>query len=183
MCKNGLKSGPGGKIMNKILSIVLACPVLLVAAPNKEIKVELKDAQAKDLGTATLVQYKKGVKISLNLKGLTPGAHAIHIHENGICEGPAFTTAGGHLNPEKKEHGMENPKGHHAGDMPNIIADKDGVVKTSFVNEGVTLLDGPNSLKKEGGAALIIHAGADDYKTNPSGGAGDRVACGIVEVK
>jgi Cu-Zn family superoxide dismutase len=169
--------------MKFIMALALAIPGLLLAAANKDIKVEFKNAEGKVIGTGTLSQLRKGLKINLDISGLTPGEHAIHFHENGKCEGAKFESAGGHLNPDGKEHGLDNPHGHHLGDMKNIVADKDGKIKTSVVNESATLASGPGSLKKEGGVAIVIHAHADDNKTNPSGASGDRVACAVLDVK
>src|SRR4051794_23830278 len=91
-----------------------------LAQKQKPVKVELHDAQGKSVGTATLSPAAKGVTIQLDVKGLAPGEHGIHIHQNAKCEAPGFTTAGGHLNPDSKQHGLTNPQGPHAGDMPNF---------------------------------------------------------------
>lgn len=167
--------------MKYLLTLALVLPSFLMAAATKPTTVEFKDATGMSLGTAKLSQMRKGVKIELKLSKLSPGSHAIHFHENGTCEGPKFLTAGGHFNPEGKEHGLDNPLGHHLGDMTNFIADKDGIVKATVMNEHATLAPtGPGSLKKEGGVSLVIHAGADDQKTNPSGASGDRIACAVL---
>src|SRR5215471_13068855 len=100
---------------------------------QKPVKVELHDAQGKSVGTATLSPAAKGVNIELDLKGMTPGEHGIHIHQNAKCEAPGFTTAGGHLNPDSKQHGLENPQGPHAGDMPNFTVKADGTAKAKVV--------------------------------------------------
>lgn len=150
------------------------------AAQGNVAKAELKNAQGQSVGTATFRPAKEGVRVSVRLKDLPPGVHAIHIHEAGKCEPPAFTTAGGHLNPEQKHHGMQNPQGPHAGDLPNITVNAQGVVTTTLLARGVTLGNEPNGLLRDGGTAIVVHAGPDDYKTDPAGNAGARIACGVV---
>jgi superoxide dismutase, Cu-Zn family len=141
----------------------------------------LKNAEGKDVGTARLTQTPAGVLINLSVKGLPAGEHAFHIHAVGKCE-PPFTTAGGHFNPANKKHGMMTADGHHAGDMPNLHIPASGELAVEIVNADITLDKGkPNSVFDADGSAVVIHAGKDDYKTDPTGDAGGRIACGPIQ--
>ena len=148
-------------------------------AAEKKV-VELKDAKGQSVGTATLSSKKDGVAIKLDLKGLPAGEHVAHFHQNAKCEAPDFKSAGPHFNPEGKKHGLENPEGHHAGDLPNFTVKPDGTAKVALMSKDVTLSEGAHSLFTNGGTALVIHAKADDMKTDPAGNAGDRIACGEI---
>ena len=156
------------------------------AAPEKKppapkpVVVKLADAKGKAIGTATLTAVKDGVSIALDLHDLAAGDHAIHVHQTAKCEGPDFKSAGGHFNPDNKHHGMDNKEGPHAGDMPNFTVDAKGKAKATIVAPGVTLGDDAHSVFTGGGTALVVHAKADDMKTDPAGNAGDRIACGTI---
>lgn len=162
------------------LPVVLATSVAFGQAPSRAT-ASLKNAQGVEVGTATITAAAGGVSIAATFKGLPPGTHAIHIHNVGICTPPDFTSSGGHFNPAGKQHGKDNPNGHHAGDLPNFDVDASGAGRISYTVPDVTLDDGPASLFHTGGTALVIHGSADDYKTDPTGNAGPRIACGVIE--
>ncbi len=167
---------------------LLWIPALLVAIcafaqTPQRATATLKNAEGAEVGTATITPGPggKGVQINATFSKLPPGTHAIHIHNVGQCEAPAFTSAGGHFNPMSKQHGKDNPMGAHAGDLPNFEVAANGTGKISYTVADVTLGDGANSLFHPGGTALVIHAGADDYKSDPAGNAGARIACGVIQ--
>ena len=159
----------------------IALSVAALPAAAQTAKAAFKTADGKDAGSAELVQTTAGVLVKLSVKGLPPGEHAFHIHAVGKCEAP-FTTAGGHFNPGGKKHGMMAADGLHAGDMPNLHIPADGALVVEVLNPAVTLEKGkPNSLFGPDGTALVVHAGKDDYKTDPTGDAGGRIACAVVQ--
>ncbi|MCG7337212.1 superoxide dismutase family protein [Sporosarcina sp. ACRSM] len=144
--------------------------------------VDLIDTSGNSVGVAELTEEEDGVRVNVNVTGLPEGLHGFHFHEIGKCEAPDFESAGSHFNPTGANHGLESENGPHAGDLPNLEVGADGAVDEEFLAELVTLTSGQdNSLLREGGTALVIHAEADDDKTQPSGNSGDRIACGVVQ--
>lgn len=144
-------------------------------------RVELKNREGKSVGTLTVAtQSGGGARFSGRLTDLSTGVHGVHIHEFGKCQAPDFTSAGGHFNPEGKQHGEFNPQGKHAGDIGNLRVDANGSAEVALLADAVTLGPGETSLLKPGGTSLVIHAGPDDLKTDPSGNSGDRIACGVI---
>ena len=144
-------------------------------------RATLADAAGAPRGTVTLTDGPDGVALAVRATGLPPGKAGIHIHAVGKCEAPAFASAGPHWNPAGHQHGMDNPQGSHMGDMPNIEIGADGSGSLDTVIAGAKLRDGPNPMLDADGAAVVIHAAADDYRTDPSGNSGARVACGVVQ--
>ena len=142
-------------------------------------RAELKDANGRTVGEAKLEQKGDSVRIVATFTGLPSGSHGFHIHEVGTCD-PPFESAGAHFNPTGKQHGKDNPQGPHAGDLPNIEATSGGRAKVETTAKGVSLGGGKNALLDADGAALVVHEKTDDYKTDPAGGAGARIACGVV---
>lgn len=148
--------------------------------PAPSARAQLMDAEGRTVGEAVLRHSPHGVVMKLTLIKIAPGVHALHIHEVGQCEGPTFESAGGHFNPTSQEHGFLNPRGPHPGDLPNIEVPTDMRYAAEYFVAGVTLDAGPRSLIDADGSAVVIHAGSDDYLTEPAGEAGKRLACGRI---
>ena len=141
---------------------------------------QIEDAQGNVVGTAGFTEGAGGLVVSVEARGLAPGEHGIHLHETGACDPPAFESAGGHINPAEAQHGLSNPQGPHAGDLPGISGADDGTAVYEATTDRVTLSGGDASLLDADGSAIVIHADADDQATDPTGNSGDRVACGVV---
>ncbi len=140
--------------------------------------VEMRDANGRSLGTLQVVEGDSGLMITGQLSGLAAGERGLHFHQNAVCE-PPFESAGGHWNPSSEEHGHLNPEGAHQGDMLNVSVGSDSTVTVKTRTAGGTLRGGDGVLDANG-MSLILHASADDYRTDPDGNAGDRIACGVL---
>lgn len=140
----------------------------------------LLNASGQPIGRVNLVEDDDGVHIVIGATGLPAGEHGVHVHESGRCDPPSFESAGGHFNPTGRQHGSENPRGPHVGDLGNITVDSSGVAAAELLAERATLEGGRRSLLRQGGTALVIHAGPDDLKTDPAGNSGARIACGVI---
>ena len=140
----------------------------------------LKDKEGKQVGVVTLIETPEGVRFALTGYRLPPGTHGVHVHAVGLCEPPEFTSAGPHFNPGNKQHGRLNPAGAHAGDLPNLVVAASGEGGMDVTTKAFALSAGPNSLLNEKGTAVVIHANADDEKTDPTGNSGGRIACGVI---
>jgi len=151
-------------------------------ADNGPLSAEavLKDKEGKQVGVVTLIQTPEGVRIAVTGYRLPPGSHGLHVHAVGLCEPPEFTSAGAHFNPGAKQHGRLNPAGPHAGDLPNLVVAASGEGGIDVTTKAFTLTAGPTSLLGDKGTALVIHANADDEKTDPTGNSGGRIACGVI---
>ncbi len=167
--------------MNRTLAILAMMGFAGTIGVSAQMKhVDLKDAKGNNVGMIMISPAKGGgVAIDIEVKGLTPGEHGIHLHSVPKCEAP-FKSAGSHFNPTNKKHGLKNPEGPHAGDMPNFTVAANGTAKTTLTNKNVTMSDGANSIFANGGTAIIIHSGADDMTTDPSGNAGEPIICGAI---
>ena len=143
-------------------------------------RAELKDAKNQTVGQADLTDTPNGVLIRLRLTSAPSGVHAFHIHEIGKCDAPSFESAGDHYNPTKAQHGFLSAKGAHLGDLPNVHIPQGGALETEVLIDDVSLSAAGSTLLDADGAALLLHAAADDYRTDPSGSAGGRVACGVI---
>jgi Cu-Zn family superoxide dismutase len=164
-------------------AMVLAVSVPAIAQTGDAAataRAELKDAKGQTVGRAELTDTPKGLLIHLTLSAAPAGVHAFHIHQTGRCEPPAFESAGGHFNPTSMQHGVKNAKGAHAGDLPNVHVPASGSLEVEVFAEGVRLSGGDRAVLDADGAALMLHASADDYRSDPAGAAGARIACGVI---
>lgn len=161
---------------------VFSIAVITGCGPSPKAVAHMVDTNGEPVGKVVLTEKEDGVAFFISLNNMPPGIHAFHVHETGSFDLPNFKDAGGHFNPFNKEHGLNNPRGAHAGDLPNIWVKEDGTCEDLMITDKLTFEKGKkNSLFKEGGTSIIIHMGADDHVTDPAGDAGKRIAGGIIE--
>jgi len=154
----------------------------LAAAPPEGPagRAELQDGQGRIVGTVTLQPEGQGVRVAADVAGVPPGRHGIHLHARGQCEPPAFESAGDHVNPEQRQHGLQNPSGAHAGDLPNLEVGPDGTGRLEHITPRLRLDSSSGSVFDGDGTAVVLHAKPDDQVTDPAGESGDRIACGVI---
>jgi Cu-Zn family superoxide dismutase len=169
----------GGKDMRNLALIIAAASLGACAAvePTGGAPMPLVNSSGQSIGTVRAWQTAGGVSFRINASGLPHGLHGLHVHAVGRCDPPEFTSAGAHWNPAGKKHGMNNPAGPHAGDLPNVEVAANGVLTATVTLAGATMA----SLLDADGAALVVHAAADDYATDPSGNSGARIACAVIQ--
>jgi Cu-Zn family superoxide dismutase len=162
-------------------SVLSGCASMKAEEEVLSAEADIRNKDNQPVGRATLIETPEGLRIAVTAFRLPPGPKGIHIHEAGVCQAPAFTSAGDHFNPLKKQHGRLNPAGPHAGDLPALTIAASGEGGIDLVTKAVTLRPGqPNSLLGGKGTSVVIHAGADDERTDPSGNSGDRLGCGVI---
>lgn len=158
-----------------VTPVAPGAPAAEATAPMRSAVAPVMDAEGKELGTVTAAETPSGaVQVTVKLDGIAPGVKAVHIHETGLCEGPDFKSAGGHL-AGGKDHGAHAAGGMHSGDLPNVTIGEDGLARADLFTSNVTL----DQILDADGSAFVIHAGADDYVSQPAGNAGDRIGCGV----
>ena len=161
------------------LTALAACTSIGEVPTKRLASVTLKNANGLPAGTAQLLAAGDKARLTIAAVGLGKGQHGVHLHAVGQCEAPGFTSAGGHLNPGAREHGADNPRGKHLGDLPNLTVSDAGVGSLVAELPG-TSAEIEAALFDADGSALVIHAAPDDYRTDPSGNSGARIACGVL---
>jgi Cu-Zn family superoxide dismutase len=156
-----------------------AAPAADAGQTAASVSTVLKDRQGRSVGKVTVTETPHGLLLRGGVEGLPPGTHAIHFHETGKCEAP-FTSAGAHFNPSQKAHGMLSPAGPHGGDLPNLVVPASGKLDFELFAPGLSLGTGPAAVLDADGTALVVHARADDYASQPAGDSGDRIACAVI---
>lgn len=151
------------------------------ARDARQAEAVIRDRRGAEVGRATFTEHDHGVLMRIDVAGLTPGTHGLHIHDSGECAGPKFDSAGTHLNPNGRKHGYQSKDGPHLGDLNNLDVSQSGDSSTVQLIDGVTLREGPTSLLRPGGTSIVVHAKPDDYLTDPAGNSGARVACGVIQ--
>ena len=163
-----------------IAAALAGCQTMDESANGTVAQTTVRMADGSPAGTARLLESGNDINVAVSLAGISPGVHGVHLHTTGSCEPPDFTSAGDHLNPSGREHGFENPQGAHLGDLPNAAADASGASNVSFALRGARE-EVIEQIFDADGTAVVVHAAADDYETNPAGDSGSRIACGVLE--
>jgi Cu-Zn family superoxide dismutase len=164
-----------------VLVFYVTAPLSVVAEVNRTAFATLRHRDGSTVGRVALRETPEGLRVAVDLLGVVPGPHALHIHAVGRCERPDFESAGDHFNPDHRQHGFEAANGPHAGDLPNIFVPDRGAVSVEMLARGLRLADGSAHALLDGdGAAVVLHAGMDDQVSQPAGEAGMRLACGVV---
>ena len=176
--KQSRRNGSGRPITAALVALLLTVP-LGNTARAQVAEADLLGTDGAPIGKVAVTQMARGVHIQADASALPQGVHAFHIHAVGLCE-PPFASAGGHFNPTEEEHGWNNPKGYHAGDLPNVHIQEDGVLAIEYFTDAVTLGEGDTTLFDADGSSIVIHEGPDDYHSDPAGHAGNRIACAVV---
>jgi Cu-Zn family superoxide dismutase len=166
-----------------IASLVLAGCASMSSPADNTARAEVRNGTGQAVGTATFTQVGSAVRVLLEVQGLPPGPHGVHVHAVGKCDGPDFASAGAHFNPQGRQHGALNPQGPHGGDLPNITVAADGKGRLESTTELMSVAGGPSSVFDADGSALVIHAAPDDFRTDPTGNSGARIACGVISRK
>ena len=178
--KNGAPVDNAAMVNDVAVGNALAGTATGTAMAGVPQSVAFTGADGALLGSVTVGEDPAGLVINVSAIAMPPGVHGIHLHETGLCDGPRFESAGKHWNPGMKQHGRDNPAGPHVGDLANLTVAADGTAKSSIPVAGVKTASGAMMLADADGTALVIHAKADDYKTDPSGDSGDRIACAVL---
>lgn len=172
----------------RAISLLAAAACLSACIPNDApgnagaspgAAATLRSADGRDMARARATVIGDGLRVTLTAAGLAPGTYGAHVHMMGRCDAPGFESAGGHWNPTMRQHGRDNPQGPHRGDLPNLVVGANGRGEISFTVANASLAGGVGGMMDEDGAAIIVHAQPDDYRTDPSGNSGARIACGV----
>ncbi len=169
-----------GIVVLLVVGMALTLGIGTALAQGTGATAQIEDAEGNTIGSTRFTEGAEGLVVSVEAQGLTPGEHGIHLHETGACDPPAFESAGDHINPAGAQHGLSNPEGPHAGDLPSMTVSDDGTAAYAATTDRVTLSGGDGALLDADGSAIVVHADADDQATDPTGNSGDRVACGVV---
>ena len=151
-----------------------------LAPAASEARADIAEPGGRSVARATVSQSGDSLRVRVEAAGLAPGAYGAHLHSTGRCDAPAFASAGPHWNPSGRQHGKDNPQGMHLGDLPNLLVGADGRGSFEYTVAGATLTGGANALLDADGAAAVIHAQPDDFRTDPSGNSAARIACGVI---